>query len=618
MISAKFKRFLKSSTPKIIIGAIFLLSAIILEQFEFSVASIVMYCLALLVSGIDVFISSLRGILRRDIFDEKLLMSIASVGAMIIGEYTEAVAVMLFFLVGESFEHLAVNKSRQSIRALMDICPDEACVLADGTECVMDAEDVEIGSVIVIRPGERVPIDCVVISGSADVDTSSMTGEPLPISASEGDLLDSGYVVLTGLLNCRTLRAAGESAAARVLELVENANENKSKEERFITKFAKYYTPAVVISALLLAIIPPLFSLTTIEDSFYRALTFLVISCPCALVISVPMAFFGGIGGAASRGILYKGGNVFSAIAKADTIAFDKTGTVTCGEFSISDVITYGIERERVLELASAVEYASNHPIAKCIRAASSSGKIPERAEEIAGEGIVATVDGVRVGVGNAALMSRLGVDITNTGNVAGGIYVCAESSLIGIICISDSIKPEAASVISQLRSVGIKRTAMLSGDKKENVLRVAGSLGIDTAEYELSPEEKYNKLEKLIEESRATVYVGDGINDAPSLARADVGISMGKMGQDSAIEASDIVIMTDNLIKVKEAILIARKTLAIAKQNIVFALGIKGAMLILGALGFANMWLAVFADVGVAVLAILNSMRALRYSERK
>lgn len=616
MKTVKLKKLLKSSAPKIILGAILLITAIILEQFDLALPSIIVYALALLVSGIDVFVDSIRGIMRRDIFDEKLLMSIASIGAMIIGEYTEAVAVMLFFLVGESFERLAVSKSRQSIRSLMDICPDEACVLTDDGEETVDAEDVEVGSIIVIRPGERVPIDCVVVSGSADVDTSSMTGEPLPISAIDGSVLDSGYVVLSGLLKCRTTRAAGESAAARVLELVENASDNKSKEEKFITKFSRYYTPCVVISALLLALLPPLFGFAQPSESIYRALIFLVISCPCALVISVPMAFFGGIGGAASRGILYKGGNVFSSVARADTVAFDKTGTVTSGEFSISEVITYGEERARVLSLAASAEYASNHPIAKCIRAAVDYFDTPSSAEEIAGEGIVAMIDGVTVGVGNAALMARLGVNMDT--EYPTGVYVCADSSLIGIIRISDSVKPEAAEAISELRNIGITKTAILSGDKRDNVLRVAAKLGIDEAEYELSPEQKYNSLERLIFNSRSTIYVGDGINDAPSLARADVGISMGRMGQDSAIEASDVVIMTDNLFKVKEAILIARKTLAIAKQNIVFALGVKGAMLVLGALGFANMWLAVFADVGVAVLAILNSMRALRYSERK
>lgn len=617
MIINKISKLWRTNVFKIIIGAFFLISAVILEQFEFSFAWIV-YLLALLISGFDVFYGSVRGIMRRDVFDEKLLMSIASIGAMIIGEYTEAVAVMLFFLVGESFEHYAVNKSRKSIRSLMDICPDEACVLCDGEETVMDAEDVDVGSIIVIRPGERVPIDCVVLSGTADVDTSSMTGEPLPISVKEGCELDSGYVVLTGLLTCRTLRCADDSAAARVLELVENASDNKSKEEKFITKFSRYYTPCVVISALLLAVLPPLFNLTSLSDSVYRALIFLVISCPCALVISVPMAFFGGIGGAASRGILYKGGNVFSAIARAKAIAFDKTGTVTSGEFSISDVTLFGSSYEHVISVAASAEYASNHPIAKCITSAADGYAPAEAFEEIAGEGIIAELDGVRIGVGNAALMDRLGVNIPDCNIGGGSAYVAHGGELIGIIHISDSVKPEAAEVISKLRALGIKKTVMLSGDRRENVIAVADTLGIDEAQYELSPEEKYNSLEKLIAQMSPTVYVGDGINDAPSLARADVGISMGKMGQDSAIEASDVVIMTDNLSKVGEAILIARKTLAIAKQNIVFALGVKGLMLILGAIGYADMWLAVFADVGVAVIAILNSMRALKYSERK
>ena len=521
---------------------------------------------------------------------------------------------MLFFLIGETFERLAVRRSRNSIKSLMDICPDEACVIVDGVESVVDAEDVTVGSTIIIRPGERVPIDTVVLEGSADIDTSAMTGEAIPVAVGVGSELSSGVVVLNGLLLCRTLRESSESAAARVLELVEYANENKSREESFITTFSHYYTPIVVIAALLLAILPPILSLNSWYESIYRALIFLVISCPCALVISVPMAFFGGIGGAASRGILYKGGNVFSKVAFADTVAFDKTGTVTSGEFAVSEVYPIGISREELLRLAASAEYASNHPIARSVKSAVNDFSLPEGAEEIAGEGMLATIGGDRIAVGNSALMSRIGVSVPDDSRRVGVLFVARNSTIVGTIYISDSIKSEAVDAISALRRSGIKKTVILSGDRYDNARAVGDALGIDEVYAELTPAEKYSRLEGLISESaRGVMYVGDGINDAPSLARADVGIAMGKMGQDSAIEASDLVIMTDNLEKIPEARKIARKTLNIAKQNIVFALGVKGVILILGALGFVNMWLAVFADVGVAVLAILNSMRALR-----
>ncbi len=607
--------FLKSDIGRIVTAAILFISALIIEQTLSPYSSLVLYTAALLVSGCTVFIDAVRGIMRRDLLDEKFLMSIASIGAMIVGEWREGVAVMLFFLVGETFEHHAVRRSRASIRALMDICPDEACLLTDEGEERVDAEDVEIGSTIIIRPGERVPIDSVVILGSADVDTSSMTGEPLPVSVSVGSELSSGFIVTNGLLHARTTKAAGDSAAARILSLVENANESKSKEESFITKFSRYYTPVVVIIALLVAIIPPIFNLRSFNESVYTALTFLVISCPCALVISVPMAFFGGIGGAASRGILFKGGNVFSAAAKCDSIALDKTGTLTNGKFTVREVISFGITREQLLSLAASCEYGSNHPIARCIKVSSKNITPPISVSEQAGYGVVAELaEGYSCAVGNIKLMESLSVDLSMLSTtIDGALYVAIDGRLAGVIIISDSIKPEAADAISALHRLGVRRTAVLSGDREENVSRVADSIGIREAHASLTPEEKYTRLEKLIADSRSTMYVGDGINDSPSLARADVGVAMGSVGQDSAIEAADIVIMTDNLLKLPEAILIARKTINISWQNIFFALGAKGLILILGLLGFANMWLAVFADVGVAVIAILNSMRALR-----
>ena len=597
--------------PRIIISSALFATALITEKLSLDTVALILYILALAVAGLPVLASAIRGILRRDLLDEKFLMSIASVGAMIVGEWSEGVAVMLFFLIGETFEHSAVRRSRSSIRALMDICPDEATVLTDSGEETVDAEDVEPGSIIIVRPGERVPIDSVILSGTSDIDTSAMTGESIPRRVTVGDSLDSGVVVIDGLLTCRTLRPSGDSAAARVLELVENATENKSREENFITKFSHYYTPTVVISAILLAFIPAIFGLMNINDSIYRALIFLVVSCPCALVISVPMAFFGGIGGAASRGILFKGGNVFSPLAKADTVALDKTGTITGGSFSVVSVNPVGIDRDELLYIAASVEQGSNHPIAACIRDASVRCSTPSSVTELAGEGVTAILDGRPVAVGNASLMHRLG--ITPPDSTAGCVFVAADGRLVGTITLSDTIRPEASSAISRLRSVGVRRTVMLTGDRASVATAVAASVGIDELRAELKPEDKYRAIEELIATSHGTVYIGDGINDAPSLARADVGIAMGSIGQDCAIEAADAVIMSDNLTKISEAIQISRKTINIAKQNIIFALGVKGLILILGAFGFANMWLAVFADVGVAVLAILNSMRAMR-----
>ena len=608
----RFLSLLKSDVAKIICALFFFISALIFEQYASSYGALALYTAALIISGGRVFIDAVRGILRRDFLDEKFLMSIASIGAMIVGEWSEGVAVMLFFLVGETFEHHAVRKSRASIRALMDICPDEACILTYDGEEIVDAEDVEIGSIIVIRPGERVPIDSVVVFGSADVDTSSMTGEPLPISVCVGSELSSGFIVKNGILQARTVRKVGDSAAARVLALVENANESKSKEESFITRFSRYYTPAVVIIALLVAILPPLFRLRGLTESIYTALTFLVISCPCALVISVPMAFFGGIGGAASRGILFKGGNVFSKVATAESVAFDKTGTITNGKFELGDVQCFDIDRELMLSYVASTELASNHPIADCLKNASKNIIAYRSAIELAGEGVIAEFDDATCAVGNSRLMTRLGLLAPDDLNKSSLVFVAINNKLCGIITISDEIKAETISALEKLRKLGVKRTYILSGDKEENARRVAEKVGVDEVWAELTPEQKYERLEKIICTSKSTMYVGDGINDSPSLARADVGVAMGSVGQDSAIEAADMVVMTDNLSKLPEAVLIARKTINISWQNIFFALGVKGLILLLGLFGFANMWLAVFADVGVAMLAILNSMRAL------
>ena len=607
------KKYIENPIVRIAVSAVLLVIAILLESFEIIIPSIIIYILALLAAGLDVFISAVRGIFRGDLLDEKFLMSIAAIGAMILGEYNEGVAVMLFFLIGETFEKTAVKKSRKSIKSLMEICPDEATLLVDGEEETVDAEDVEVGSLIIIRAGERVPLDCEIISGSTDIDTSSMTGESIPRSATVGDTLDSGVMVINGVITCKVLRPLTESAATRVLSLVENATENKSKEENFITKFSHYYTPIVVGLAVILAIIPPIFGWLTLPDSVKRALTFLVISCPCALVISVPMAFFGGIGAAASRGILYKGGNVFSKVAKLSTVAFDKTGTLTSGEFSITKIDPVSVSEDELLFLAASCEYGSNHPLAQAIKVSANDIKIPDESREIPGEGVIATIEGAEIAVGNRKLMEALGITELPEANV----FVARDGEYIGSITLGDKIKTESKDAILRLKSLGIKECLILSGDKSENVENIKNELGLDSAYSELKPEEKYSRLEEIIAAIEGSVgYVGDGINDAPTLARADVGFAMGAIGSDSAVEAADAVIMSDNLEKIAESVTIARKTISISWQNIILAIGIKVAVMILGAFGYANMWLAVFADVGVSVLAILNSMRALSYKE--
>lgn len=614
----KLKKLYKSDSFKITASLLLFASGLLLGIFDIKIPSLVLYILALIIAGAEVFVDAVKGLLRLDPLDEKFLMSIAAVGAMIVGEWSEGAAVMIFYLVGESFEHRAVRKSRASVKSLMDICPDEANLILDGKEVTIDAEEVEIGDTVVIRPGERVPVDCIITSGAASVDTSSMTGESVPRDLSAGDCLSSGFVVKDGIIYALATRKSTESAAARVLELVEVATDNKSREESFITKFSRFYTPIVVFLAIAAMALPPIFGFSSLSESVYTALTFLVISCPCALVISVPMAFFGGIGGAASRGILFKGGNVFSKVAKAETFAFDKTGTITSGRFEIGEVIPSGVSSDELLKIAAAVESVSNHPVADCIKHSVENSAAPRDAKELSGLGVIAAIDGVKCSVGNIGLMKKTGIEVPEEYIRTGGVYVSRGSEFVGTITISDSIKPEASSAVKRLRKLGVKRTVILSGDREENVKKIANEVNISEFYSELSPEEKYSKLSELILSSKSTVYVGDGINDAPSLAVSDVGIAMGNMGQDSAIEASDVVIMTDNLEKLPEAMLIARKTVRIARENIIFAIGIKALILILGFFGFANMWLAVFADVGVAVLAVLNAMRALRFSEKK
>ncbi len=617
----KLRKLINNPLFPIIAGLLFFVPAFIIDHVSADAAgtptlSVVFYFIALVISGGEVFVDAVRGIFHKKFLDEKFLMSIASVGAVCIGEYEEGVAVMIFYLVGEYFQKRAVEHSRSSIRSLMDIRPDEATVLRVGKEERVDADDVEVGETLIIRAGERVPLDARITSGTADVDTSALTGESIPRSVGPDDTLDSGTVVLNGTLYLSAIRPAEDSAAARILDLVENAGDRKSKEENFITKFARYYTPFVVACAVLLAFIPPIFGWMLIVDSVHRALLFLVVSCPCALVISVPMAFFGGIGGAASQGILYKGGNTFSPLAHAQTFAMDKTGTLTDGTFKVRAVYPVGVSSDELLSLAAAAEYGSHHPMALCLFDAVSAPVHPEAQEEVAGKGVRSVVNGKTVLVGNKKLLAESGIrhaDLDLTVG-AGVLFVARDGEYLGRIEVSDRIKPEAKEAIAALRALGVKKTVMLSGDRKENAERVGHELGIDEVNAELLPNQKYEHLEALTAAGNGVAYVGDGINDAPSLARADIGIAMGGIGSDSAIEAADVVIMSDALDRLPAAVAIARKTLLISKENIVFALGVKAAILILGALGLVSMWWAVFADVGVAILAILNSIRMLHY----
>ena len=580
-----------------------------------------------LVIGYDILFKAARNIRNGQIFDENFLMMVATFGAFGVGEYSEAVAVMLFYQVGELFQGYAVGKSRQSISDMMDICPEYANIEEDGVLTQVDPDDVEIGTIIVIKPGERVPLDGVVVEGDSMVDTAALTGESVPRRATVGDDIISGCVNGSGTLKVRTTKEFDDSTVARILELVENASSKKAQVENFITRFAKYYTPVVTVGAVVLAIIPPIVlsvtgagSLGTLFGTWiYRACTFLVISCPCALVISVPLGFFGGIGAASKKGVLVKGSNYLEAVAELDTIVFDKTGTLTKGEFKVNEVTPVQMESQELLELAALAEGYSTHPIAASIREAYGKPlamERVERTEEISGHGIHTFIDGREVYVGNAKLMNSLNLAFTESKSAGTVVYVACEGSFAGMVVISDTVKEGAREALAAMKHVGVKKTVMLTGDRKEAAEAVAAELGIDEVHYELLPADKVSQVENLLAalpEKGKLAFVGDGINDAPVLTRADVGIAMGSMGSDAAIEAADVVLMDDDVRKIASIVSIARKTLRIVKQNIVFALAVKALVLILGATGYANMWAAVFADVGVSVLAILNSMRTLR-----
>ena len=583
-----------------------------------------LFMIPYLVIGYDILKKAFKGILNRQVFDENFLMAVATVGAIVLGNYTEGVAVMLFYQIGELFQSYAVGKSRRNISELMDIRPDYANIERDGKLEKVDPDEVEIGSVIVVQPGEKIPIDGVVTEGKTTLNTSALTGESLPREVAPGDEVISGCINMTGVLKIRTTKEFGESTVSKILDLVENSSSKKSRSEHFISKFARYYTPAVCYGALALAVLPPFVRMLAMGlapewgNWIYRALTFLVISCPCALVISIPLSFFAGIGGASREGILVKGSNYLETLAQTRYVVFDKTGTMTQGVFEVSGVHHNEMEEARLLEYAALAESASSHPISKSLQKA--YGKAIDRSrvtdiEEISGNGVTAKVDGIPVAAGNAKLMERLGIPYKECHHVGTVVHMAVNGAYAGHILISDLLKPNAKEAITSLKHAGIEKTVMLTGDSKKVADQVAKELGIGEVYSELLPADKVSKVEELLKEKNAKaklVFVGDGINDAPVLSRADIGIAMGALGSDAAIEAADVVLMDDDPLKISKAIRIARKCMRIVYENIYFAIGIKVLCLILGALGIANMWLAIFADVGVMVLAVLNAIRVL------
>ena len=577
---------------------------------------LIYYTIVYLFIGYDILWKAIRGIISGQFLDENFLMSIASLGAFFVSEYSEAVAVILFYQIGELFQSCAVSKSRKNIAALMEIRPDYANIERNGVVEEVDPEEVHIGDIIVIKSGEKIPLDCKVIEGNSNVDTSSVTGESVPVEVGLGSLLISGCVNINGYLRCKVTAEFGESTVSKILELVENASKNKAESEKFITRFARYYTPCVVGAALLLALVPSLFDGMWMEW-IKRALTFLVISCPCALVISVPMTFFGGIGGASRKGILVKGSNYLEVLAEVKTVVFDKTGTLTEGSFSVTELCPFGVAENELLEYAALAECHSSHPIAISLKEAYGKDILVSdinNVTEIPGKGVSAEIYGKIVLAGRESLLQDANIHFTSCKKPGTVVYVAVDGVFIGFIVISDTIKNESKKAISELKENGIEKTVMLTGDNELTGKAVASETGIDEAYCGLLPGDKVELIKKLSENMKGKLaFSGDGINDAPALTCADIGIAMGGIGSDAAIEAADVVIMDDNPVKIALAVKIARKTIAIVKQNIVFALGVKGIVLVLGAFGFAGMWSAVFADVGVCVIAVLNAMRALK-----
>ena len=605
----------KNLLLRVIAAAVMLVVLHLLPLKDYPVLRFLLFMIPYLTVGYDILRKAWKGILNHQVFDECFLMAVATIGAMILGEYEEGVAVMLFYQIGEFFQSVAVGRSRRSIAALMDIRPDCATVLRDGEERQVDPEEVAVGETILVRPGEKIPLDGTVLEGSSSVNTAALTGESLPVDKTVGDGVVSGCINLTGLLKIRTGSAYAESTVARILELVENSAEKKSRIENFITRFARWYTPLVVVSAVLLALIPPLFFHGVWSDWIRRALIFLVVSCPCALVVSVPLSFFGGLGGASRDGILIKGANYMEMLDRVDTVVFDKTGTLTQGRFAVDAIHPAEISAEELLDIAAAAESYSSHPVAESVVRAHEGdidrSRIGE-VKELAGMGIRAQVDGRSFYVGNGKLMEQVGAAWHECHLPGTVIHIAEEGRYMGHIVISDQLKPDAAEAIRRLKERGVTETVMLTGDAEKVALAVAGQLGVDRVYAGLLPGQKVEQVEKLLAEGRRVAFVGDGINDAPGLSRADVGIAMGAMGSDAAIESADIVLMDDKPSRLPLAKKIARRTMRIVHENIVFALAVKFGILFLSAAGLTNMWWAVFGDVGVLILAILNAMRCL------
>lgn len=621
----------KNMLVRIIVTAVLFAGLFVFEKFvpiTSRILRLAVYMVPYLVISYDILKKAFKGIIKGQVFDENFLMAVASVGAVAIavyenGSYNEAVAVMLFYQIGELFQSYAVGKSRRSISELMDIRPDYANIEVDGKIEQVDPDEVEVGSIIVVSAGEKIPIDGVIVEGSTTLDTSSLTGESVPRNAKENDEVISGCINLTGTVRIRTTKPFGESTVSKILDLVENSSSKKSKSEQFISKFARIYTPAVCGGALALALIPPVVSLIIGKEAMwltwiYRALTFLVISCPCALVISIPLSFFAGIGGASKEGVLVKGSNYLETLSKTKIVVFDKTGTMTKGKFEVTEIAPIGIDRDELLRLTAYAESYSSHPISRSIKDAYGkeidASKISD-VNEISGNGVLAVVDGKKVAAGNSKLMDKLGVEYTACNKVGTVVYVAVDGKYCGYILISDALKPTSVSAVKAMKDCGVRKTVMLTGDSKKVADAVAKELGADEVYSELLPADKVSQVERLLAdkgEKEKLAFVGDGINDAPVLSRADIGIAMGALGSDAAIEAADIVLMDDDPMKISKAIKISSKCLRIVNENIYFALGVKALCLILGAVGIANMWVAIFADVGVMVISVLNAIRAL------
>lgn len=621
----------KKMLVRIIVTAVLFAGLFVFEKFvpiTSRILRLAVYMVPYLVISYDILKKAFKGIIKGQVFDENFLMAVASVGAVAIavyenGSYNEAVAVMLFYQIGELFQSYAVGKSRRSISELMDIRPDYANIEVDGKIEQVDPDEVEVGSIIVVSAGEKVPIDGVIVEGSTTLDTAALTGESVPRSVKESDEVISGCINLTGTVRIRTTKPFGESTVSKILDLVENSSSKKSKSEQFISKFARIYTPAVCGGALVLALLPPVVSLIIGKEAMwltwiYRALTFLVISCPCALVISIPLSFFAGIGGASKEGVLVKGSNYLETLSKTKIVVFDKTGTMTKGNFEVTEIAPVGVENNELLRLAAYAESYSSHPISKSIKSA--YGKEIDNAKisdvnEISGNGVLAVVDGKKIAVGNSKLMDKLGVEYTACSKVGTVVYIAVDGKYCGYILISDALKPTSVAAVKAMKDCGVRKTVMLTGDSKKVADAVAKELGADEVYSELLPADKVSQVERLLAdkgEKEKLAFVGDGINDAPVLSRADIGIAMGALGSDAAIEAADIVLMDDDPMKISKAIKISSKCLRIVNENIYFALGVKALCLILGAVGIANMWVAIFADVGVMVIAVLNAIRAL------